>query len=226
MYQIFQRKGIILNKFYYLITALLLLLSFYWPLLLLPYYTFSICIILYGVILLFKNNYTDYILKISHYSFGLFYITFLSGHFLLLKQSAHGSYYLLLIVLLIWFNDTFAYLFGVLFGKIKLHITASPQKSYAGLLGGILFSILVLFLVGFLFPHKLIFTWYEKIMIGVVFSLIATFADLIESAIKRSVPLKDSSNLIPGHGGVLDRFDTWFITIPLFYYFLKMLGKI
>ncbi|MDD5066863.1 MAG: phosphatidate cytidylyltransferase [bacterium] len=225
MIRMFRLKGIKVSTTYSVISGILLILLFYGKPGHIPSFAFSVCIVVYAVILLFRNEYKDFLAQTAFYTFALFYITFLSGHFIALKSAGNGSYYLFMMVLFIWLNDTFAYFSGALFGKKKLFIKASPKKSYAGLAGGMIFSFFSLFLSEIIVRHRINFPLAEKVLIAFLFGLIVTFSDLIESALKRSVGIKDSGTLIPGHGGILDRFDTWFVTLPLFYYYLKLTGR-
>lgn len=114
-------------------------------------------------------------------------------------------------------TDVFAYLTGILIGKHKLSPVVSPKKSVEGAVGGTLFTAAVF--VGYAFfansYFKTDFTVLQSIVTGFVFAVFAQIGDLTESAIKRKYNVKDSGNLIPGHGGVYDRFDSWVTTAPL-----------
>lgn len=230
MHHIFELKNIKLNKIYFITCGTLIILSFYFQIYYLKnenniinlFFILSVCI--YLIRFIFTDNFNNTILKISFFTFGLFYISYLSGYFLLLKNLTNGSYFLFLIVLLIWFNDSFAYFCGLLFGKKKLGIKASPNKSYAGIYGALFFSVISVFISEQIFRDHLTLSLFKKIFIGIIFGIIAILSDLIESVLKRSAGLKDSGNLFPGHGGVLDIFDGWFFTIPLFYFYIKFFG--
>lgn len=115
--------------------------------------------------------------------------------------------------ILIWINDTFAYLFGSYMGKHKLIERISPNKTWEGTIGGIIFTVIGGLLVGFIFDEQRIIFWTLSSM---VIAPIAVLGDLIESMIKRSQNVKDSGKLLPGHGGILDRFDAAIFTIPFF----------
>lgn len=122
------------------------------------------------------------------------------------------------IFILIWINDTGAFIFGSLFGKHKLFPRVSPKKSWEGFWGGCLCTVLVGVLIGALhsplsaeYLGNKLFFWG---LTGLVVSLASTFGDLFESVIKRNLNLKDSGNLIPGHGGILDRIDSLLMVIP------------
>ena len=182
---------------------------------------FILSISIYFINLVFQKDYKDALTKISYFTFGLFYVTYLSSYSLLLKNIPAGQYFLLLIIVLIWCNDTFAYIGGMLFGRKKLKIKASPNKTYAGCISAIIFSIITVFIIELIFKEHISFTLFEKFFIGIVFGSIAILSDLLESVLKRSVSIKDSKSLIPGHGGALDVLDSWFLTIPLFYFYIN-----
>ncbi len=114
-------------------------------------------------------------------------------------------------------TDVFAYLTGILVGKHKLSPIVSPKKSVEGAIGGTLFTAAAF--VGYaIFANSYFNTAFnvvEAVLAGIVFAVFAQIGDLTESAIKRKYEVKDSGNLIPGHGGVYDRFDSWITTAPL-----------
>ncbi len=128
--------------------------------------------------------------------------------------------FLLFIFVNTWIADTFAYAFGRWIGKRKLAPTISPKKTWAGFVFSFVGGLLTPFLA-MPFLHN----WSLPALM--LLSLVATFfgqiGDLIESAIKRDCGIKDSSNLIPGHGGVLDRFDSFVIALPAVYFMLRIL---
>ncbi|MCE1167922.1 MAG: phosphatidate cytidylyltransferase [Sphingobacteriia bacterium] len=126
---------------------------------------------------------------------------------------------LMSLFILIWANDTFAYLFGIMFGKHRLFERISPKKSWEGWIGGLImtlaFTVVLKATIGlFSTPH-----WLLLASITVIFG---TFGDLTESLLKRSAGIKDSGNILPGHGGILDRFDAMILAAP-FYYFCIIL---
>lgn len=118
------------------------------------------------------------------------------------------------LLLLTWANDTFAYLTGFKLGKHKLARNISPKKSWEGAAGGILASLLASFGVAKIFPVFSVFDW---LMISLIISIAGNFGDLTESVLKRNAGAKDSGNLLPGHGGVLDRFDAFLFAIPFVF---------
>jgi phosphatidate cytidylyltransferase len=131
-----------------------------------------------------------------------------------------GPILLLSMLFMIWINDTFAYIIGVWLGKHRLFERISPKKSWEGSFGGLFFTLLA----SFFWAH---FTGFMPVahMLGMAFTVVVfgSFGDLIESMIKRQSGVKDAGNLIPGHGGVLDRFDATFFATPFVFVYLLML---
>lgn len=123
--------------------------------------------------------------------------------------------------LLIWANDTGAYLVGVTMGKHRLFERISPKKSWEGFFGGIVLAAVVSWLLsgwlGVVSPVK----W---VIIALIISVIGTYGDLVESMLKRSAGIKDSGNIMPGHGGFLDRFDSAVMSFPLVFLFIAFFG--
>jgi phosphatidate cytidylyltransferase len=119
--------------------------------------------------------------------------------------------------IIIWGNDTFAYLSGMAFGKHKLFERISPKKTWEGAIGGALFAIIASIVFSVFYPELNPFEWIGFAMIIIIFG---TFGDLFESMIKRSFGLKDSGNIMPGHGGILDRFDSILMAVPFTYSYI------
>lgn len=120
-----------------------------------------------------------------------------------------------LTLLTTWASDSFAYFTGSFFGRHKLCPKISPNKTIEGFIGGLLGTVIVAVIIGYYMQLSLPLL----AVLGAVIAIIATLGDLVESIIKRYTGIKDSGNLIPGHGGVLDRFDSLLFTAPLVYYF-------
>lgn len=122
-----------------------------------------------------------------------------------------------MLFVLIWSSDTFAYLTGKFFGKHKMAPKISPKKTWEGFAGGVVLTLLLGFFVEQYFP-ELRGNW---MIVGLLVSIFAPLGDLVESQLKRSFAVKDSGNIIPGHGGVLDRLDSFIICAPVVYlYFI------
>ena len=122
-----------------------------------------------------------------------------------------------MLFVLIWSSDTFAYLTGKFFGKHKMAPKISPKKTWEGFAGGVVLTLILGFFVEQYFP-ELRGNW---MIVGLLVSIFAPLGDLVESQLKRSFAVKDSGNIIPGHGGVLDRLDSFIICAPVVYlYFI------
>jgi phosphatidate cytidylyltransferase len=161
--------------------------------------------------------------------FGIMYIGISFSHLLLLRYSdssvhiatswgtlSAGAAYLWLAFVGTWANDTFAYFVGSRFGKHKLCPVISPAKTIEGALGGMFGSILASILLGMLFQLSV----GQSLVIGILVGLAAPIGDLTESAIKRFTNVKDSGRILPGHGGILDRFDSILFVVPVVYYYV------
>jgi phosphatidate cytidylyltransferase len=127
-----------------------------------------------------------------------------------------GAAYLWLAFIGTWASDTFAFFIGSKFGKHKLAPAVSPGKTWEGVIGGAVGAILALLALGFLWRLPLL----HSALIGLFIGAVAPLGDLVESAMKRFAGVKDSGRLLPGHGGILDRFDSILFTVPTVYYYI------
>ncbi len=159
--------------------------------------------------------------------FGVFYIGWLGSHLILLRELPHlkgldyslGFSFVIVAFALTWCYDTGAYFVGIWLGRHKLFPSVSPGKTVEGAIGGVLGSLVGIFIVREAIAPYL--TVAQSIGLAVGASVVGQLGDVCESMIKRDVKIKDSSRTIPGHGGVLDRFDSLLFTAPLIYYVLK-----
>jgi len=127
---------------------------------------------------------------------------------------------LLCFFILIWTNDTFAYLVGIKFGKNRLFERISPKKSWEGSIGGLVFSILAAYILSIFFTVLNVYEWVGMAIVIVVFG---SLGDLVESLFKRSLSIKDSGKILPGHGGILDRLDAVLIAAPFVFFYLLLI---
>ncbi|HTF80371.1 MAG TPA: phosphatidate cytidylyltransferase [Cytophagales bacterium] len=145
--------------------------------------------------------------------------------FLKIAFFAHAQYswrIVLGLFCILWASDIGAYISGKSFGRHKLFPSVSPGKTWEGALGGALFSIAAAFLIGSYWKDLSLLQWLGTSVIIVVFGM---YGDLVESGLKRSIQIKDSGTMIPGHGGFLDRFDGLYLSLPIIYSYLQFFIK-
>ena len=130
----------------------------------------------------------------------------------LMTMLHNSSNVLVMCIIMVWVNDCFAYMGGSLFGKHKMWPRHSPGKTWEGTAIGVVFAVLVGIFVGPLFKTGLLS--YDWVVLALICGIVGTLGDLTESMLKRSVGLKDSGNIMPGHGGFLDRFDSLLFILP------------
>jgi phosphatidate cytidylyltransferase len=164
----------------------------------------------------------DFIKRSTSAVFITFYLAVLGGFILLLANHPDGDARIFALVALIACNDTFAYIAGVLIGKHKLAPSISPKKSWEGLIGGAIAAVIG---GAFIFNSLFETVWYVGAAIGLMTVVTATCGDLIESAIKRDLAIKDMSNLLPGHGGIMDRLDSALFTAPAVWFAIELINR-
>ncbi|AUC14442.1 hypothetical protein BTO06_04460 [Tenacibaculum sp. SZ-18] len=173
------------------------------------------------IIDLYRKNYTkrDPVLKgftaINYIVLPFFFLAFLP-----FVNNQYQPNLIIYIILIIWTNDSFAYIVGKNFGKTKLFKRISPKKTIEGFIGGFLFSIFAGFLIG---RYSELFSLQNWLMIAIITSVLGTFGDLVESKFKRQANVKDSGTIMPGHGGLLDRLDSLFFLAPFVYLYIHYL---
>lgn len=157
---------------------------------------------------------------------GFLYIPFLINNVYLVSNTENGAFLVWLVFLSAWFSDTGAYFVGINFGKHKITPVLSPNKTLEGALGGVFFAALACFVYGFIVRKYFsidIMNPFFYALIGCVGSVLAQLGDLTASSIKRYMKIKDYGKIIPGHGGIIDRFDSVFFTAPAVYLFTLIL---
>jgi len=152
-------------------------------------------------------------------TFSLLYLPFLAGFLILLGRTSTGLERVMTFVVLVGCNDTFGYIVGVLIGKHALVPKISPKKSWEGLIGSLVFTVAGGILS---FIYILEMQWWIGAVVGLMIVFTATCGDLIESAMKRDLALKDMGSLLPGHGGMLDRLDSVLISAPALWLALEL----
>ena len=132
----------------------------------------------------------------------------------------YNSNVLLGFFFLIWTNDSAAYLTGVQFGKHKLFERISPKKTWEGSIGGAILSLIVAYIISIYFTELRLADW---LIIAVIIIIFGTLGDLVQSLFKRSINVKDSGSILPGHGGILDRFDGVLLSVPFVFMYLQLI---
>jgi phosphatidate cytidylyltransferase len=150
--------------------------------------------------------------------FGILFIGFLLAYVSLIRNMPDGRLWVLFLIITVWAGDISALLIGSFFGRHKLYPKISPKKTFEGLVGAIAGSIVVALGFALLFFPNL--QKRSCILLAVGLGILGQFGDFTESMLKRSVQVKDSGNLIPGHGGMLDRLDSFFFSAPFLNYAL------
>ncbi len=158
---------------------------------------------------------------------GVMYIGFFGAHLIMLREYplsinldySYGASFVFLAFIVTWAGDTGAYIVGSAFGRTPLIPWISAKKTREGSVGGLVFAIGGALVARWWFAPYLDL-WQARVL-GVLAGTVGQLGDLFESLIKRDAKIKDTSEMIPGHGGVLDRFDSWLFTAPLIYYFIK-----
>jgi len=186
----------------------------------LPYIIFSLYGVYFVAVLVFElyrqkpnplNNWAYFVLGQIYIALPFSLLNFI------LYMSGYQPIILLSLFITIWVNDTGAYLVGVTVGKHRLFERISPKKSWEGFAGGALAALLSGYTFSLFIPEISLVEWFILSEIVVVFS---TFGDLIESLMKRTVHVKDSGSIMPGHGGLLDRFDSMLLATPVIFIYL------
>ena len=174
------------------------------------------------LVLLLPRGTVNFVKTASASALALVYLPFLAGFLILLARPYNGLDRVMTFVVLVGCNDTFAYLTGVLFGKRPLAPKISPKKTIEGLLGSLVFTILG----GALAFHYIMGAqWWLGALAGLLTVFTATSGDLIESALKRDMAIKDMGNLLPGHGGIMDRLDSVLFAAPALWLALEIVRR-
>lgn len=181
-------------------------------------YPMAVCTVLLGVlffeILTPKRSWE----RVTNTFTGVFLIPWSLAHLINLRDiPTYGEYLTLFMIITVWVSDTGAYFSGRFLGRHKLNKEVSPKKTWEGAIGGTLLAVGGAVVMRNLFLFNL-FTVKTAIWMGLLVAVVGQISDLAESVIKRSTGVKDSSHLLPGHGGFLDRFDSYLLLAPIFYY--------
>jgi phosphatidate cytidylyltransferase len=233
-FKLLETKGVSSEKELGLISSLILGLSAYFGYFYLSVF-FTIVIIFVLIFQIRKQDLSNFITGISATLFEIVYLGWFLSHAILLRNVDHNSniknyaetvqglkhpgfFYVFFVVSCMFLNDTGAYFVGRWRGKRKLIPRISPGKTVEGTIGGIVSSIFTGEAVNIIFKSPLEFYW--AFLFGFIIGVIGVLGDLVESLIKRDAGIKDSGGILPGHGGILDRFDSLILAFPVSYYFV------
>lgn len=233
-FKLLESKNIQLQKYTILIFTFILVISSSFGY---PIFSFALTIILivFFILELRKKRMDDYIDRIGLSLFSIIYFGWFLSHAILLRnidnlseinkytESVQGQLDIGFVALVFVFactflNDTGAYFFGKLFGKRQLISRISPGKTKEGTIAGLILAVITALVVNYLFNYPI--NYIQAIAFGLLIGVTALFGDLVESSIKRGVGVKDSGGILPGHGGVLDRFDSLIFVFPVSFYFI------
>lgn len=222
--QILKNKDVYPNFMLGAVIILMILLNVYYKFI--EFFTLSV---IFSVIILlwelFRNK-KSAIANIGATFSGIFYLGLFSSTLILIREYftktemiySDGGYLIISIMVSIWVCDSAAFFLGTAFGKHKLFPRVSPNKSWEGAIAGFLFAVITMIVAKATVLDVL--TLIDTVIIGTIVGIIGQIGDLIESLIKRDAGVKDSSAIIPGHGGIFDRFDSLLLTSPVVYIYL------
>ncbi len=226
-YKILEARGLKPYKFLGTLAALLIGWTAYYTSYFFTFLVLTSLILILSVSELTRKTAEGAIFHMSTTVFGIFYVAWLMSHLVQLRELPRflhlnyklGMGYALLPFLIAWTNDTFAFIGGVCYGKHKLIPRISPGKTWEGTITGLIFTVVATFLFKEYCASYL--SIFDCVILSVVGSILGLIGDLVESLLKRDVDIKDTSGAIPGHGGVLDRFDSVLFVAPFVYYYLR-----
>ena len=195
---------------------------------------FILIITLFGVLIsglfqLIRYKFDRAIENLSSFLFGLIYVTLFFSFLIRIREFPHksgleyrlGGLWIIFLFLCTWFSDILSYFIGTPFGKHKILPLVSPNKSWEGSFGGIAGVLLAAFVSKSIFLKEV--PLFHLLSLAILISFFGQLGDFVESSFKRQVSLKDSSSIIPGHGGILDRFDSLLFSAPLVYFYLTFI---
>ena len=186
----------------------------------------SIFLIVVLITELYRSK-ANVIANLSSTVFAVCYLSFLFGHLILIRELpkavnipyAYAGRWIVMMFLVTWACDTAAYILGSAWGRHKLMKKISPNKTIEGTLAGFVVALLSALVCHFWFIKGI--SVFDSLVIGAICGSVGQYGDLVESMIKRNVGVKDTSTIIPGHGGMMDRFDSPLLSAPIIYLFLR-----
>ena len=230
-FELSKNKGVVPNLLISIIAGLLLLYDMYFsrgeyfiPII-------SVYLVLISILQLWENKGSQIQnLSVNFFAFG--YLGMLLSFFVGIRQLPldlnidynQGGIWAITILAIFWIGDTIAYFVGSSIGKHKLATRVSPKKTIEGAIAGFISMLMVAYLSKMLFLPE--WSWLDATVIGVICGTVGQMSDLVESLFKRDAGVKDTSNILPGHGGIFDRFDVLFLVSPLIFFYLKYFSSV
>lgn len=223
-YTMSRNKEISPNLIAGLLAVFLIILNNYYNFI--DFFALSLLIVSLLVLLELFRNQGSAIINLGVSLLGILYLGLFASSILLIREFfsdeallyPQGGYLIISILASIWICDSAAFFLGTAFGKHKLFPRVSPKKSWEGAAAGFVFAILTMIAAKAIILD--FFTTWDVIFIGIIVGTIGQMGDLVESLLKRDAEVKDSSSLIPGHGGIFDRFDSLLLSAPFIYLYL------
>lgn len=200
-----------------------LIIGTHWPSIIVP----VLLVTLLGIVSvpLFTRTSVEQSLKDGALTvFGVLYLGLTLATLSMTRLLPQGEWLIFFLLLVTWASDTGAYYAGTLFGRHLLAPRISPKKTVEGLVGGLVGAIIIAYAAHWWFLSEL--SGFDCLVLAVLLTIIGLWGDLAESAMKRSVGMKDSGGILPGHGGMLDRLDSLLFTAPAFYYYVTMASRL
>ncbi len=200
-----------------------LILGTHWPNIIAP----TLLATLVGIISvpLFSRSPLEQSLRDSAMTlFGVLYLGLTLGPLSMTRLLPQGEWLIFFLLLVTWVSDAGAYYVGTLYGRHRLAPRISPKKTVEGLVGGLIGAIIAAYTVRWWFLPEL--SGLDCLVLAILLTITGLWGDLTESAMKRSVGIKDSGGILPGHGGMLDRLDSLLFTAPAFYYYITMASRL
>jgi len=219
-----ERKGLVIKPIFGIASVEILILNAYFNFV--QTEIIFIVILLFAVLLKLFDSRGSAIIDTGALLLGISYLGLFASALIKIREFyppaslvyERGGYLIISILATIWICDSAAFFLGTAFGKHRLYERISPKKSWEGAIAGFVFSLLAMTLAKYTVLDFL--TWFQIIGLGIIIGVFGQIGDLVESMFKRDADVKDSSALIPGHGGIFDRFDSLLFTAPIIYIFL------
>lgn len=226
-YDMLRSKGIRTLRITGVIFAIVLCLCAYWGRTEYMNASLTFILILFLSLQLLAREPRASVANLSNTLLGLLYIGWLFSYLIVLRKLPMGKECLFALLLITWIGDSGAYIIGTKWGRHKLIPRISPKKSIEGAGGGLVCSLLAALLIRWLFITPLASRWFNPldlsithyVVLGLLLGTVGQVGDLAESLLKRDAKVKDSSRIIPGHGGLLDVIDSLLFTAPVMYYY-------